>query len=91
MGQLILPLQDDNKTRKNEHSCIKLFEVIVKWTKFHFQIMRFVYCLKIGVSLIILKMRPDLLSDITPKSIAARTDHYVPVKVSKKYACIMTL
>ena len=39
-----------------------LFEAIVKGSKIHVQIMRFTYCLNMGLNLIILNMSPELFA-----------------------------
>ena len=60
----------------------KLFEVIVKWTKIHVQIMRFTCCLHMFF-LQYFKWALICLSVITRESVAARIDHYVDMLFAK--------
>ena len=63
---------------------IKLFKVIVKWTKIHVQIMTFTCCLNMVFNLKILKMSHDLFVWQCTKSVATQTDHYMDVMNASK-------
>ena len=52
--------------------------------------MRFMCCLNMGFNLTILKMSPDLFSDILQESAAAWTDHYVDIFVHNNVTRVMT-